>query len=328
MGVFYYLCSIKDEKNMRRKTILLMIGMLLCQLSATAQMKWNQAYQDYIDQYKDIAIREMLSYHIPASITLAQGLLESGAGRSELARKGNNHFGIKCHGWTGRKTYHDDDESGECFRAYTHVLESYEDHSKFLKEGKRYQHLFNLGQTDYKGWAYGLKRAGYATSPTYAQKLIGIIELYRLYEFDYATSYNKFITQHSDPKKPRKATTTKTNEGLLHPIHINNKNYYLVARQGDSFRSIGKEVGISWRKLARYNERDKHDVLSEGDIIYLKKKRKKADKMYKRRPHTVQPGESMYSIAQKYGMRVKYLYKKNDLMPDYQIKVGDQLRVY
>ena len=312
---------------MRKKSLLLVIGMLVLHLSATAQMRWNQTYQDYIDQYKDIAIREMLSYNIPASITLAQGLLESGAGRSDLARKGNNHFGIKCHGWTGRKTYHDDDESGECFRAYNHVLESYEDHSRFLMEGSRYRSLFSLGRTDYKGWAYGLKRAGYATSPTYAQKLIGIIELYRLHELDHATSYNKFVSRHSDVKKPGKSSA-KTVGGKLHPIHINNKNYYLVARQGDTFRSIGEEVGISWRKLARYNERDKHDILSEGDLVYLKKKRKKADKMYKRRPHIVKPGESMYSIAQHYGMRIKYLYKKNDLTPDYQIKVGDRLRVY
>lgn len=299
--------------------------LFLWQPAAKAQMKWNQAYQNYIDQYKDIAIREMLRYHIPASITLAQGLLESGAGRSELARKGNNHFGIKCHGWTGRKTYHDDDESGECFRAYDRVLDSYEDHSKFLMEGRRYQHLFSLGNTDYKGWAYGLKKAGYATNPAYAQSLIGIIELYRLYEFDYAKSYDKFITQHADVKKP---VQTATGERTLHPIHIYNKNYYLVARKGDTFRSIGNEVGISYRKLAKYNERNKRDVLSEGDIVYLKKKRTKAEKSYKHHPHTVQPGESMYSIAQKYGMRLKYLYKKNNLSPDYQIKVGDRLRVY
>ena len=115
---------------------------------STAQMKWNSTYQQYIDQYKDVAIEQMKKYHIPASITLAQGLFESGAGRSELARKGNNHFGIKCHGWKGRKVYHDDDASNECFRAYNNAYESYEDHSRFLVSGKRYQSLFSLKNTD------------------------------------------------------------------------------------------------------------------------------------------------------------------------------------
>lgn len=286
-----------------------------------AQMKWNQRYQTYINQYRDLAIEQMLKFKIPASITLAQGLLESGAGYSELATKGNNHFGIKCHGWTGRKTYHDDDDAQECFRAYNNVYESYEDHSLLLSRQPRYRSLFSLDGDDYKGWAHGLKKCGYATSPTYAQKLIGIIELYKLQQYDKAKKYDRFMESRAYKDSP------SAKGGIQHPIHRYNKNYYIVVKQGDTFRSIGKELGLSYRKIAKYNERNKRDKLVVGETIYLKKKQKKADKTYKNRPHTVKPGESMYSIAQYYGMRVKSLYKKNGLSPDYVPKVGDKLRV-
>ena len=211
-----------------KKIIVFIISVLAC-INVDAQMKWNSKYQAYIDKYKDLAISEMLKYNIPASITLAQGLLESGAGLSELAVKGNNHFGIKCHDWLGPTTYHNDDEMNECFRSYNDVRESYEDHSKFLAKQQRYRRLFDLKRTDYKGWAYGLKQCGYATSPTYAQKLIGIIELYKLYNYDTANKFDKFMVERS-------AVSTKVpQQGSLHQIHIYNKNYYLVVRKGDTF---------------------------------------------------------------------------------------------
>ena len=292
---------------------------LFISLSASAQIRWNQVYQQYFDQYKDIAIEQMLHYNIPASITLAQGVFESGAGRSELARKANNHFGIKCnYGWAGKTSYHDDDERNECFRAYDSAYESYEDHSKFLVNGKRYRSLFDLKVTDYKGWAKGLKAAGYATNPQYADKLIEIIQLYKLYRYDNATSYDKFMTDR---------TKDHPVNGSMHVIKPYNKNYYLIVRNGDTFKSIADEVGISYRKIAKYNERDKRDQLEEGEILWLKKKQKKAPKDYKGRLHYVKNGESMYSIAQKYGIRLKNLYKMNHLSPDYQIKVGDGLRL-
>lgn len=302
-----------------KRYFVLSIITFLC-VSLNAQLKWNSRYQAYIDQYKDLAIAEMLKYNIPASITLAQGLLESGAGMSELARNGNNHFGIKCHDWTGARTYHDDDANNECFRAYRDVHESYEDHSRFLARQPRYRSLFRLKRTDYKGWAKGLKKCGYATSPTYAKQLIGIIELYKLHKYDKAKKYDKFMVERSSVKDVAPSIN-------LHPIHIYNKNYYLNVRQGDTFRSIAREVGISYKKLAKYNERDKNDRLIPGEIIYLKKKQKKADKAYKNRPHRVKAGESMYSIAQYYGIRLESLYKMNDLSPDYSIQVGDLLRV-
>lgn len=277
-------------------------------------MTWNQRFQNYFDKYKDVAVEQMLKYRIPASITLAQGVLESGAGNSELATKANNHFGIKCNGWTGRKSYHDDDARNECFRAYDNVYESYQDHSVFLTTSKRYSSLFQLKLTDYKGWARGLKACGYATSPTYATKLIEIIELYKLYQYDTAKDFDKFQAQ-------------QVKSGDSRQIYAFNKNYYLKARRGDTFRSLAKEVDISYRKLARYNERDKNDVLEEGEIVWLKKKQNKAPKNYKGRLHYVKNGESMYSISQLYGMKLKKLYKLNDLPPTYQIRVGDALRV-
>ena len=300
---------------MRKFFITISLFLSLC---ASAQIKWNQTYQQYFDQYKDIAIEQMLRYHIPASITLAQGVFESGAGKSELARRANNHFGIKCHNWTGRRSYHDDDERNECFRAYDSAYESFEDHSQFLVSGQRYRSLFDLKETDYKGWAKGLKAAGYATNPQYANKLIEIIQLYKLYQYDQAKDYDKFMTDRAKDHRVN---------GDLHAITAFNKNYYIIVRKGDTFKSIADEVGISYRKIAKYNERDKRDQLDEGEMIWLKKKQKKAPKDYKGRLHYVRNGESMYSIAQKYGIRLKNLYKMNHLSPDYQIIVGDGLRL-
>ena len=200
-------------------------------------------------------------------------------------------------------------------------LQSYEDHCKFLRNGQRYRSLFSLPITDYKGWANGLKAAGYATNPRYASQLIGIIELYKLYQYDNAKSYDKFMAKRSGTDQP------VGGNGQLHSIHIYNKNYYLYARQGDTFKMIGKEIGISYKKIARYNERDSKDPLVPGEIIWLKKKQKRADKEFKNRPHIVRAGESMYSIAQYYGIRLKSLYKMNGISPDESIRVGQRLKV-
>lgn len=301
--------------------LLTLVVLILSVTHVSAQIKWNSAYQAYIDQYKDLAIEQMLKYNIPASITLSQGLLESGAGRSWLTKSSNNHFGIKCHGWTGRRVFHDDDERGECFRAYDNPRQSFEDHSRFLATQSRYARLFNYSRTDYKSWARGLKQCGYATNPQYASKLIKIIELYNLNQYDKAKKFDQFMVKHSteDGVAP---------DGNFHVIKAYNKNYYVIARKGDSFQSLSKELCIGKRKLAKYNERSYKEELAAGDVIYLKKKRKKATKEYKNRPHIVQIGESMYLISQKYGIRLSSLYKKNHLSPDYQIKVGDKLRVY
>lgn len=289
-----------------------------------AQMKWNANYQAYINKYASLAVQEMNTFGIPASITLAQGIFESAAGQSDLARRGNNHFGIKCHDWRGRTLFHDDDARQECFRAYDSVSESYEDHSKFLANSQRYRRLFSLGHTDYKGWARGLKECGYATNPQYADKLIQLIELYQLYKYDQATP-----TIETNPVQPPVTNGVRQPQASgAHQLFIYNDNVYLRAHAGDTFKTLAAEVGISYRKLARYNELDKKTVLREGDIIYLRKKRSKADRVFKNRPHVVQQGESMYSIAQSYGIRLKSLYSKNGLSEDYRLRVGDRLRVY
>ncbi len=268
---------------------ILTIGMLCCLCMGVAQAQTrNRQYEEYISKYKELAIREMKRYRIPASITLAQGLLESGAGRGSLARKSNNHFGIKCgSNWRGKTVRHDDDARGECFRAYKHPADSYEDHSLFLRNGSRYAFLFKLKTTDYQGWARGLKKAGYATDPRYADRLIEIIELYGLYRYD---------------------------APYAHQIYSTNGLPYLVVQQGDTFKQLAKEYGVSSKKLMKFNDLYKGYKLEEGDILYLDKKHRRADKEHI--VHVLRDGESMYSVSQKYGIRLKNLYKLNRMNPE------------
>jgi LysM repeat protein len=283
-------------KHTMKKLKLFLILIISC-LTLQAQTR-NKQYEDYIKKYRELAVEEMKKYHIPASITLAQGLLESGAGQSTLARKSNNHFGIKCGSdWRGKTVSHDDDARGECFRAYKHPKESYEDHSKFLAGRSRYASLFKLKITDYKGWARGLKKAGYATNPRYADQLIGIIELYELHKYD-EKNYMKWIKKNPNP----------------HQTYIANDLLYIVVRAGDSWKSISKEFDISQKKLRKYNDLYKGYALQVGDILYLEKKNRKADKEHI--VHVLRAGESMYSISQKYGIRLKNLYKMNKMDAD------------
>ena len=282
---------------------------LLGIFSLQAQTR-NKQYEEYIKKYRDIAVEEMKKYHIPASITLAQGLLESGAGQSTLARKSNNHFGIKCGSdWRGKTVRHDDDERNECFRAYKHPKQSYEDHSKFLVSRPRYASLFKLKITDYKGWARGLKKAGYATNPRYAEQLIGIIELYDLDKYDKKGGL-KWMKENPNPHQP----------------YIANGLVYIVVRSGDTWKSISKEFDISRKKLRKYNDLYKGYELQVGDILYLEKKNRRADKEHI--VHVLRAGESMYSISQKYGIRLKRLYKLNKMSEDESTpEVGTILRL-
>lgn len=291
-----------------KKLKLFLILIISC-LTLQAQTR-NKQYEAYIKKYRELAVEEMKKYHIPASITLAQGLLESGAGQSALARKSNNHFGIKCGSdWYGKTVSHDDDARGECFRAYKHPKDSYEDHSKFLAGRPRYASLFNLNITDYKGWARGLKKAGYATNPRYADQLIGIIELYELYKYD-DKNYLKWLKKNPNP----------------HQTYIANDLLYIVVRAGDSWKSISQEFDISQKKLRKYNDLYKGYALQVGDILYLEKKNKKADKEHI--VHVLRAGESMYSISQKYGIRLKNLYKLNKMDEDDPApKIGTILRL-
>lgn len=294
--------------------LIAIIIILIPSVGLQAQSR-NSRYMEYVQRYADLAVEQMKEHRIPASITLAQGLLESGAGMSELARKSNNHFGIKCgSSWNGRTVRHDDDARRECFRAYSHPRASYEDHSVFLTRGARYAFLFQLDLTDYRGWARGLKKAGYATDPSYANRLITIIEDYELYKYD------RKSTRPSSSRKEESRVPMSS-----HQVYIANGIAYVVARTGDTFKNLGKELDISWRKLVKYNDLQKDYTLMQGDIIYLKAKKKKASK-----PSTVyivRDGDSMHSISQKYAIRLKNLYKMNRKEGDYIPEVGDRLRL-
>lgn len=290
------------------KRLNLMLWLLVMPLFVVAQ---SNAHLQYIDKYKDLAVSQMKKYGIPASITLAQGLLESDAGRSMLAVEGNNHFGIKCHSdWTGKKMYHDDDRRDDCFRVYRNVEGSFEDHSLFLTTHSRYAFLFDLKTTDYVGWARGLKKAGYATNPAYAEKLIEIIERYNLDMYDKGGKF----------KKENAAAV-----GFAHQPYISNNLLYVRIGDGESLKEIAKEFDMTRMRLRRYNEINREYLPEPGSVIYLERKKGKADKQYQL--HTVQSGESLWSISQLYGVRLKALMRRNGLDENSAIQVGQILEV-
>lgn len=258
----------------------------------------NPTYQAYIEKFHAIAIKQQKEHGIPASIILAQGLLESGAGRGILATEANNHFGIKCHDWTGKKIYKDDDEKNECFRKYRHAEESYEDHSLFLVNRPRYSSLFLLNPTDYVSWAHGLKAAGYATDPAYAEKLINLIERYSLHQYDIE-------------KKGLFATKTDLQTQSERRIYKSNYLRIVVATENDTYASLAEELKISEKRLRKYNEVGTETQLKKGDIVYLSKKKKTAARA--NHIHVVQPGETLYGISQIYGIQLINLYKMNDI---------------
>ena len=293
------------------RTVVLFLCLASWALRGVAQ---TDAYRQYIETYKIMAIDQMQRYRIPASITLAQGLIESNAGRSTLAVAANNHFGIKTGGqWTGPYILRNDDAPNEQFRKYNSPADSYEDHSLFLSRRGRYSSLFYLSPTDYAGWAAGLKAAGYATNPRYAEILVGIIERYGLSQYDRM----RLVYQYADQRQDH--------GGIERPVHLCNDIVYVVASRGDSFETIATDTGISESKLRKFNEVGKDYMLAEGDIVYLSEKKKHVTEALRMTLHTVQPGESMYSIAQRYGVRMKYLYKWNLFPKDYELAVGDRL---
>ena len=254
---------------------------------------------DYISRYKEDAVKEMYQYGIPASITLAQGMLESGNGNSALSVYANNHFGIKCHkDWTGPTYIMDDDAKNECFRKYSDVLDSYADHSKFLSTRDRYAFLFEYPKTDYKAWAKGLKEAGYATHPTYAEQLIGLIEQYKLYELDKDVALT--LRNNTKEKKPQ----VKLN---LRQVLKFNRTKFIIAKPGDSFYKIASDFDIELDELLKYNDFNKGDKIIPYEKIYVEPKRRKALEPY----HVVTKGETMASISQLHGIKLASLYKKN-----------------
>lgn len=291
---------------------------------SSSQTNRNYTYEQYIETYYPIAVEQMERHRIPASITLAQGLLESGAGNSSLTKKSNNHFGIKADkNWKGRKTTSPDNGRNCYFRVYDSARDSYEDHSQFLVTRERYAFLFQLDKDDYKGWAKGLKKAGYAEDPNYPTKLINIIERYELHKYDKYSS--KSITASSSSNVSSNYAIFVTGSGMRQ-MFIANGLPYVIGNTGDTFKSLSKETGVSRRKLIKYNDLYKDYNIKAGDIIYLEKKNSKADKKYKF--HTTSNGESLYSISQKYGIRLKKLLNMNPQFKEYaKLKVGDIIRL-
>lgn len=320
---------------MRSRAVSFLLLVLVVCTNILAQQP-NSAYQAYINQYAPIAQQQMRTYGIPASITLAQGLLESAAGQSMLARTANNHFGIKVTSdWTGPYVLRTDDRPDEKFRSYASAAESYEDHSRFLQR-PRYKQLYSLKRDDYKGWAQTLKACGYATSPTYAQNLINIIELYNLQTYDSGhvatTPAVKGEQITCDPAVAvqtlaRVNTRQEATTSIYDFIRFCNGKRYVVAQAHDTWKSISKISGVSARKLRKYNEYPAGFEPTSGTPIYLDNKATHAAKSLRNKCHVVQSGESMHSISQLYGMRMKTLYKLNNLPSYYSPQPGDKLRL-
>jgi hypothetical protein len=265
---------------------------------------------EYIRKFYKLAISEMQRSGIPASITLAQGCWESGNGNSRLATEANNHFGIKCKSeWRGKKIYHDDDASQECFRKYAHAEASYIDHSNFLMSGSRYSFLFQLDPKDYVAWAHGLKKAGYATDPTYAQRLIKIIEEYKLHVYDEYVDNRQLASLKNEtaPVKIQPSTLGKTNS--RHKIELRNGLRTVVVEEGDNYQSITKDLALKDWELHTYNDIEKDSKVRVNEILYIEAKYKKGNKDH--RQHVAEDGDTMHYIAQRYALRIKPLLKRN-----------------
>ena len=333
---------------MKRTILFLFISVaMMFSVNSYAQ----SAQEIYIDTYAEIAVQEMYRSGIPASITLAQGMLESGNGRSELATKSNNHFGIKCHnGWTGGRVYHDDDAKGECFRKYDHPYQSYRDHSDFLRSRDRYKFLFDLKTTDYKGWAYGLKKAGYATDPNYPTKLIKIIEDYRLYQYDTKTASfgaagnagtSKTGVKKNTPSITERPASPTVIEQAVPVSELTRRKYFqfeltremyskngvpfIYSSEGETYQSIAKSYGLFVKELLRFNDLTEEKALRPGTVVYLQQKKNCAVKGLDK--HVVESGETLRDISQRYAIKLNKLYKLNGWYKGYNPKEGDCIKL-
>lgn len=301
---------------MRSIVNFLFVSIISVSLSIPSVAQKKISSEEYIKRYQGLAVSQMKKYGVPASIILAQGLLESGNGNSTLAVKANNHFGIKCHKtWTGPRIYHDDDARGECFRKYRTPEKSYQDHSEFLRGARRYAFLFDLNPTDYKGWAYGLKQAGYATDPQYPKKLIRIIEEHKLYALDSGVdisieSPTKGMGEEIDPEN---FSIDIFNQRKL---YMKNRIKYIVVQSGDTYENLTRDLELMPWQLANYNEIERGAKLKEGQELFIQPKRRKAE--INHQLHIAEEGETMYDISQMYGVRLKWLYRRN------RIEQGDE----
>lgn len=279
---------------------------------------------EYIAMWKDVAVQQMRDHGIPASITLAQAILESGDGNSMLARQGNNHFGIKCHGWTGKKVYHDDDARNECFRKYRDASESFADHSDFLKR-PRYAFLFDYEVTDYKSWAKGLKKAGYATNPRYPELLIRLIEENNLaaYDAEALSGMPAERTARRRESSPEKSGDITVTLGGSSAFKLSDNNIkYTVTTTAETPRSLAKKLNMGPWQVRRYNDFDKGEKIAAGTRVYMQPKRRKAAKA---KSHTVAAGETLRDISQMYGVKMRLLRKRSGFDRGYEVKPGDKV---
>lgn len=299
------------------RTGLLLTGILIAGNVVMAQSSYRMTRSQYFETYKEMAIHEMERSGVPASITLAQGALESGDGNSNLALMANNHFGIKCHkDWNGKRVHQDDDAKNECFRKYRSVEDSYRDHSDYLRSQSRYASLFELDVTDYKRWAKGLKKAGYATSPTYAESLIRIIEEFNLDRYD---------RPGERVRLPHETVSHRNIISSSRTIMEKNRVKYIVAKPGDTFEKITDEFGkLSW-EIPQYNDIRNVDSLISGQIIFIQPKRNKAE--IGKNTHMVKEGETMYTISQHYAIKLDRLYFLNQISPGTRPSPGTTLQL-
>jgi LysM repeat protein len=297
--------------------------------SAFAQNKeFEEAVRSYIATYREIAIKEMMEYRIPASIILAQGIYESNAGKSRLSTEANNHFGIKCHkDWNGETFSQDDETKNECFRKYSNPEESFRDHSIYLSQHDRYKSLFNLEISDYKGWANGLKTCGYATNPQYAYHLIKTIEDYQLYQLDvadFSLVFNDSVAQSRDSNRAigLNAKFDLFAEGPgKRMVYLNNGLQFIIFRKNDNIKNVAKAFHVAERKIRKFNDMKKDAPLVPGQMVYLEPKKRKGAISR----HIVKPGETLYTISQSYGIQLSQLYKINKLKTGQPVYQGQKV---
>lgn len=285
--------------------------------------------QQYIEMYKDLAIAEMYRTGVPASIKLAQGILESESGNGNLVKRSNNHFGIKCKSyWEGERVYHDDDERGECFRKYDDPKDSYRDHSDFLRNSERYATLFKLKKTDYKGWAHGLKKAGYATNPRYAQILIWQIDKYNLHQYDLMPDNSSDIASVEQPVQnaPTIPVVSVSNEVKNDAYDIGavtkrNGLKAIFATAGTSLLAIATKQNIPLSKLLEYNDMTEDGLLEDDEWIYLERKNKMSSQEF----HVAEEGDTYYYIAQSHGVQYNKIIEYNGVKEDDYLSAGQKV---
>ena len=326
------------------RTAILLGGIVLF-ASAPAAAQSRLTREEYVERYKSIAVAHMERYGIPASITMAQGILESDSGNSRLSVESNNHFGIKCkRGWTGPRVFHDDDAPDECFRAYESVEASYHDHAVFLDTQPRYDSLFAYPSTDYKSWARGLKAAGYATAPDYAQRLIESMKLYlldqpqgeRVYAAHKSGKSLEEIakTSYSDAERlavggylidpDNYRVTINAHEG--YNVYTTNGVHYVLAKENDTFENIGRKFRLSAGNLRKFNDvKGRRSQPAWGEVVFIE--RKQTAWRGNARHHICHEGETTWAVAQSYGIRTRSLEKLNGLKKGFRLGEGQEIRI-